>query len=82
MTALVCLKLSNQEIAERLVVSVETVRTHMRSVLQKLDLHSKAELRLMYVDWDFSRWLEDLPVEGFLMSRGFLGELFSAKSGK
>lgn len=62
-TALVCLKLSNQEIAERLVVSVETVRTHMRSVLQKLDLHSKAELRLMYVDWDFSRWLEDLPVE-------------------
>ena len=62
-TALVCLKLSNQEIAERLVVSVETVRTHMRSVLQKLDLHSKAELRLMYVDWDFSRWLENLPVE-------------------
>jgi hypothetical protein len=29
----------------------------MRRILQKLDLHSKAELRLMYADWDFSRWL-------------------------
>jgi DNA-binding NarL/FixJ family response regulator len=56
-TALVCLKLSNQEIAERLVLSPETVKTHMRRILQKLDLHSKAELRLMYADWDFSRWL-------------------------
>jgi DNA-binding CsgD family transcriptional regulator len=62
-TALVCLKLSNQEIAERMVVSVETVRSHVRSVLQKLDLHSKAELRLMYADWDFSRWLENWPSE-------------------
>lgn len=62
-TALVCLKLSNQEIAERLVVSVETVRTHLRSVLQKLDLHSRAELRLVYADWNFSRWLENWPDE-------------------
>ena len=62
-TALVCLKLSNLEIAERLVVSVETVRSHVRSVLQKLDLHSKAELRLMYADWDFSLWLENWPGE-------------------
>ena len=57
-TALVCLKLSNQEIAERLVLSPETVKTHMRRILQKLDLHSKAELRLIYADWDFSRWLD------------------------
>jgi DNA-binding NarL/FixJ family response regulator len=57
-TALVCLDLSNQEIAERLVLSPETVKSHMRRVLQKLDLHSKAELRLMYADWDFSRWFE------------------------
>lgn len=57
-TALVCLKLSNREIAERLVLSHETVKTHMRRILQKLDLHSQAELRLMYADWDFTRWLE------------------------
>lgn len=56
-TALVCLDLSNQEIADRLVLSQETVKTHMRRVLQKLDLHSKAELRLIYADWDFSAWL-------------------------
>jgi len=57
-TALLCLDLSNREIAERLVLSPETVKTHMRRILQKLDLHSQAELRLMYADWDFSRWLE------------------------
>ena len=57
-TALVCLKLSNQEIAERLVLSPETVKTHMRRILQKLDLHSQTELRLIYADWDFSQWLK------------------------
>jgi DNA-binding NarL/FixJ family response regulator len=57
-TALVCLSLSNQEIAERLVISPETVKTHMRRILQALDLHSKVELRLMYADWDFSQWLK------------------------
>jgi len=57
-TALVCLDLSNREIAERLMLSHETVKTHMRRILQKLDLHSQAELRLMYADWDFSQWLK------------------------
>lgn len=57
-TALVCLSLSTQEIAERLVISPETVKTHMRRILQELDLHSKIEVRLMYADWDFSQWLK------------------------
>ena len=57
-TALVCLDLSNREIAERLMLSHETVKTHMRRILQKLDLHSQAELRMMYADWDFSQWLK------------------------
>ena len=57
-TALVCLDLSNREIAERLVLSHETVKTHMRRILQKLDLHSQAELRMMYADWDFTQWLK------------------------
>ncbi len=55
-TALVCLNLTNGEIAGRLVVSPETVKTHVKNVLYKLHLHSKAELRQLLSDWDFSAW--------------------------
>jgi len=55
-TALVCLNLTNAEIAERLVVSPETVKTHVKNVLYKLHLHSKAELRQLLSDWDFGAW--------------------------
>jgi DNA-binding CsgD family transcriptional regulator len=57
-TALVCLNLSNQQIAERLVVSPETVKTHVRNTLYKFNLRSKNELRLLLADWDFSAWAE------------------------
>jgi DNA-binding CsgD family transcriptional regulator len=56
--ALVCLNLSNQQIAERLVVSPETVKTHVRNALYKFNLRSKNELRLLLADWDFSAWAE------------------------
>jgi DNA-binding CsgD family transcriptional regulator len=55
-TALVCLNLTNAEIAERLVVSPETIKTHVKNVLYKLHLHSKSELRQLLSDWDFSAW--------------------------
>jgi DNA-binding CsgD family transcriptional regulator len=55
-TALACLNLTNAEIAERLVVSPETVKTHVRNVLHKFSLNSKAELRQLLSDWDFSTW--------------------------
>ncbi len=35
--------LSNQAIADRLVVSLHTVRNHVQKVLTKLGAHSKAE---------------------------------------
>lgn len=35
--------LSNQAIAERLTLSVNTVRTHVQNVLDKLGAHSKLE---------------------------------------
>ena len=54
--ALVCLGFTNREIATHLVVSHETVKTHVRNVLYKFDLRSKAELRQALADWDFSAW--------------------------
>jgi RNA polymerase sigma factor (sigma-70 family) len=41
---------TNRQIADRLVISPETVKTHVRHALEKLNMRSKTELRL--------RWLE------------------------
>ena len=54
--ALVCLGFTNRQIADHLVLSHETVKTHVRNVLYKFDLRSKAELRQALADWDFSAW--------------------------
>jgi DNA-binding CsgD family transcriptional regulator len=56
--ALTCLNLTNRQIAAHLIISPETVKTHVRNVLFKFDLHSKAELRKLLKDWDFSDWLD------------------------
>ena len=54
--ALVCRGYTNRQIAARLVISPETVKSHMKRVLYKYDLHSKDELRMLMADWDFSAW--------------------------
>jgi DNA-binding CsgD family transcriptional regulator len=51
------LNFTNRQIAARLQITPETVKTHVRNVLHKFDLHSKAELRRSLADWDFSAWL-------------------------
>jgi DNA-binding NarL/FixJ family response regulator len=40
---LLCQELTTDEIADRLVVSVETVRSHVKNVLRKLDVRSRRE---------------------------------------
>ncbi len=54
--ALTCLDYTNRQIAARLFISPETVKSHIRNALPKLDLHSKAELRQALESWDFSAW--------------------------
>ena len=57
-TALACLGFTNRQIAARLSISPETVKTHMRNILYKFELHSKAELQRTLAGWDFSSWRE------------------------
>lgn len=56
--ALACLGYTNDEIATYLVISVNTVRSHMRSILDKYHVTSKAELRLILANWDFAGWMK------------------------
>lgn len=55
-TALICLGYTNPQIAARLVLSRQTVKTHVRNVLYKFSQRSKVELRQALADWDFSAW--------------------------
>ena len=59
--ALACLNYTNHQIAARLVIAPYTVKSHMRNILRKFDLHSKTELRNALADWDFSAWSDPSP---------------------
>jgi DNA-binding CsgD family transcriptional regulator len=55
-TALTCLGYTNRQMAARLNISPETVKSHMRQALVKFHAHSKHELRILLAEWDFSGW--------------------------
>jgi len=55
-TALVCLGYTNGEIASKLKVSPTTIKSHVRNILPKFQMHSKVELRIALREWDFEKW--------------------------
>jgi two-component system nitrate/nitrite response regulator NarL len=50
---------TNRKIADALVISPETVKTHVRNILLKLGLHSKADLRLLILDLGLRWWRDE-----------------------
>ena len=54
--AMTCQNLTTQEIADRLFITPDTVKSHIRNGARKLGLRTKLELRQALVDWDFSAW--------------------------
>ena len=54
--ALACLGYTNHEIADQLVISIETVKAYMSHVLTKMEVPSKHALQQKLGDWDFSAW--------------------------
>lgn len=55
-TALTCLRYTNPQIAARLGLSPETVRTYLQHAVAKLGLQNKADLRVFFARWDFSEF--------------------------
>jgi DNA-binding CsgD family transcriptional regulator len=53
---------TNKQIADDLVISPETVKSHMRSILIKLGLHSKTELRVYWRERDIPEFAEQTQV--------------------
>ena len=59
--ALACLDYTNAEIAEKLDIALTTVKTHMREILRKFDVHGRHQLRFMLRRWDFGSFNNQKP---------------------
>ena len=57
--ALACMHYTNRQIAACLVITRNTVKTHLRHVLHKFGLHNRDELRQVLSSWDFASWFEE-----------------------
>jgi DNA-binding CsgD family transcriptional regulator len=60
--ALTCLGYTNQQIAIRLHLSPETIKTHLRTIMQKFGVKTKFELRQLLSGLDFSAWEPPPPI--------------------
>ena len=56
--ALICLGYRNYQIAEKLVIAPETVKTHLQNIFAKFNLRSSKELRFALKDLNFEEWWE------------------------
>lgn len=61
--ALVCAGLTGRQVAARLVLSPETIKTHVRHILRKFNISSRRELRRLLADWDLRPWQADERIE-------------------
>lgn len=54
--ALVCLNYTSRQIASRLHISPETVKSHVERVMLKYNVSNRNDLRMLLNGWDFSAW--------------------------
>ena len=57
-TALIWLGLTNPQIAQRLLISPNTVKTHIKNILNKFNVHSKKSLTELLTGLDLSDWAD------------------------
>ena len=53
---MICLGYTSPQIAVRLGISRETVKSHAGNILSKGQLRNREELRALFAGWDFSAW--------------------------
>lgn len=56
--ALVCRGLTGRQVAAKLFISPETVKTHVRHILRKFNLRSRRDLRKQLAGWELSEWVQ------------------------
>jgi DNA-binding CsgD family transcriptional regulator len=54
--ALICLGYTNRQAAARMSVTPDTVKFHVRNVLQKFGVETRSQLQQLLKEWDFSAW--------------------------
>jgi DNA-binding CsgD family transcriptional regulator len=54
--ALTCLGYTNQQMAVRLGISAETVKTHLHNAQVKFNVRGRSGMRILLANWDFSKW--------------------------
>jgi DNA-binding CsgD family transcriptional regulator len=54
--ALICLNYTSRQIAAKLHISPETVKTHVEHILMKFDVSDRNALRVLLSHWSFSDW--------------------------
>ena len=54
--ALICMNYTSRQVAARLYISPETVKTHVEHILSKFGVSDRNLLRMMLSGWDFSAW--------------------------
>jgi hypothetical protein len=50
--------MTNPQIAQRLLISPNTVKTHIKNILSKFDVHSKKSLADLLTGLDLSDWAD------------------------
>lgn len=58
--ALICQGFTSRQIAARLVLSPETIKTHVRHILRKFGLRTRRELRQALENWSFGQILASI----------------------
>ncbi len=54
--ALICLDYTTRQIAAKLQVAPETVKSHSKNIEKKLAVSNRRELRQVFQMWDFRSW--------------------------
>jgi DNA-binding CsgD family transcriptional regulator len=55
---MICHNYTTSEMAAQLMMSTNTLKSHIRKVLRKFDVHGRVELRDILTDFDFDRLMD------------------------